>query len=147
MTALAAQFSDFKLIKTRKVVQLIFEVSSERAQEAFDLLGWPDPHAERWVGIAPLNGNPNAEPEVEKPRKSWSELSRPQQAGILCADMGFQKYLKVGNQETAADQVRFHCRVASRAELENADGPARAWDNLVAAFRRWEMDAYNGQRS
>ena len=54
MPAIRATYSDVKLVKTRKVFQLIFEVPIEDADNALRVLGGlPRPAAERWVGIAP----------------------------------------------------------------------------------------------
>ena len=53
-----ASYSDWKLIRTRKCVQIIFEVPLEGglAHAAYAALGgMPDPAAEAWVAIARLN--------------------------------------------------------------------------------------------
>lgn len=63
MTAISATFSDFRIVKGRKVAQLIFETPLEAADEALRMLGGlPRPDAERWVGIAPLKAKPTAAP-------------------------------------------------------------------------------------
>ena len=63
MTAICASFADFKLIKGRKVCQLVCEVPLEQAGAALAALGGlPNPHAERWVGIAPLKEQPQGQP-------------------------------------------------------------------------------------
>lgn len=55
LAAIEAAYSDFKLIKGRKVVQLIFEVPLEKANEAFHVLGgMPNPTSEVWVAVARL---------------------------------------------------------------------------------------------
>lgn len=48
--AILATFSDLKLIKTRKVAQLVFEVPIESVRSATEALGWPT--GEQWCGIA-----------------------------------------------------------------------------------------------
>ena len=45
---LSATYSDFKLIRTRKVVSISFEVPLERANEINQILGLPDPAMEKW---------------------------------------------------------------------------------------------------
>lgn len=56
MTAIQATFSDFKLIKSRSVVQLVLELPIEAADAALASLGGiPQPGMERWVAVAPLN--------------------------------------------------------------------------------------------
>jgi hypothetical protein len=55
--AIQASFSDFRLIKGRKTAQLILEIPIEGADAALAALGGiPQPHSERWVGVARLNG-------------------------------------------------------------------------------------------
>lgn len=53
--AFSATYSDLKLIKTRKVVQFVFEVPLEAAGHAMNVLGgMPSPMAETWFAIARL---------------------------------------------------------------------------------------------
>lgn len=53
--AFQATYSDVKFIKTRQVVQFIFEVPIEDATRAMEMLGgMPNPAAEVWCGIARL---------------------------------------------------------------------------------------------
>lgn len=46
-----ATYSDFKVIKTRQVAQLIFEVPLEMGERAIKQLGMPMPDREIWVEI------------------------------------------------------------------------------------------------
>ena len=56
MTAIKAAFSDFRIVKGRKVAQLIFEVPLEAANSALAALGGlPMPDGEMWAGIARLD--------------------------------------------------------------------------------------------
>lgn len=53
--AFRATYSDFRLVKGRKVVQFVFEVPLEAADEAFKAVGgMPNPMAEQWFAIAKL---------------------------------------------------------------------------------------------
>jgi len=52
--AIQATFSDYRTVKGRKVLQIIFEVPIERQGEVFAALGYPMPDAERWCAIALL---------------------------------------------------------------------------------------------
>jgi hypothetical protein len=53
--AFRATYSDFKYIKTRSCVQIIFEVPIEASNEAYEILGGvPKPGAEIWCAIARL---------------------------------------------------------------------------------------------
>jgi hypothetical protein len=54
-SAIKATFADFKIVKTRKLAQLIFEIPIEQADSALAALGGiPRSDAERWVAIALL---------------------------------------------------------------------------------------------
>jgi hypothetical protein len=51
-----ACYSDWRLIRTRKCVQLVFEVPLEESNKAYEALGgMPNPGEEAWVAIARLN--------------------------------------------------------------------------------------------
>jgi len=54
--AIKATYCNFKNIQGRKQIQLIFEIPSEQADEAFAALGWPNGAEPTWVAIAKLNG-------------------------------------------------------------------------------------------
>lgn len=57
--AFSAAYADIKTIKTRQVVQVIFEVPIEAAGHAYNVLGgWPDFGSEKWFAIARLEGKP-----------------------------------------------------------------------------------------
>lgn len=91
--------------------------------------------------------DPDPKPfKPEKPKRRMSELSRAQQAGILCNDPQFHKFIdtKVGralDDDTldAAGAVRFWCDVSSRIELNDNIEAAALWDAL-----RTEYDAWRG---
>jgi hypothetical protein len=68
---LNASFADFKIVKTRGVAQLVFEVDLAQADAALALLGGvPRPEQERWVSIAPVKADGarvNTTPGPEQP--------------------------------------------------------------------------------
>ena len=130
MTAIRATYSDLKLVKTRKVLQLIFEVPIEEADNALRVLGgMPRADAETWVGIALITEEAATRP-TDKPRKAWADLTPTQQAGIRCSDVDFQAWLGCFDAEEAAVKVRSHCGVKSRSDI-----------GLHPASKRWrKMD-------
>jgi len=79
-----------------------------------------------------------------KPKRHWNDLSRAEQAGILCADERFQEFLldtlgyavNPGDAEAAAKAVREHCYVTSRKDLDQYTTAAATWDHLVAQYRQ-----------
>ena len=119
MTAIQATFSDFRLVKGRKVAQLIFEVPLEAANAALAALGGvPMPDKEVWVGIARLKEESSREPpedDIEgdiaqdtislvrrtssplpesKSRRKFDDLPLPQQAGIIAKEPSFWRFVE-----------------------------------------------------
>lgn len=57
--AFGACYSDFKLVRTRGVIQLIFEVPIEKADHALQALGgMPAQGASTWFAIAKMEKKP-----------------------------------------------------------------------------------------
>jgi hypothetical protein len=139
-----ACFADWKLIKTRACVQIVFEVPIEKADEAYAALGgMPNSAKERWFAIARLN--------IEKTtgeNKSYRKPVAPdkrlaQRAALLCKDHQFWKFLEqtkrvVGaDEESAAAYLRDECAVDSRSEIMPETIAGHAFDMLQTAFVAW----------
>jgi hypothetical protein len=159
-SAIRAAFSDWKLIRTRQVVQLVFEVPLADADAAYDVLGgMPDSARERWFAIAPLApSTPTAKEEhsaasiarlqpEEKPagaKRTWEEFQPPQQAGIRCGDIKFAIFLEEEYPEhwsefqDCADCVRSICAVHSRSELGSDQRARILWTQLDKHFQAWD---------
>lgn len=142
--AIQADFVDTRRIRSRKVLELRFEVPLEHEPHVHEVLGYPMPDSNVPVGIARLRTDRDAPPPAEKPRKRWDELSRAQQAGIRCNDPDFMHFLSRGrgwvcwNEEDAAHAVRNECGpIKSRAELDTDPDAATRWDALDAEFQAW----------
>lgn len=59
--AFGAEYVDWKLIRTRGAVQIVFEVPINEAGHAYEALGgMPAQGNSRWFGIAPLKKKPDA---------------------------------------------------------------------------------------
>lgn len=143
--AFKATYSDWKLVKTRSVVQVIFEVPLADADNAYEILGgMPNFQAERWFGIAALAQQSKPAP-VEKERKEWRELQPSAQAAIRCNEPVFwsflreQKYHPVQSVEEAATAVRKLCKVNTRADFNTNKDAKFAWDDLDADFGAWKI--------
>ena len=143
--AFAATFSDFKLIKGRKVAQVVLEVPLEQADNALAALGGlPRPDAEKWVGVALMTGPPVSEPEKPGKRR-FEELPYSQQAALKCGDEAFQRYLaerfnsdpKWFDEETTAKHVRSMCRVRSRADIKPGTVAGTMWEDILYHFHAW----------
>lgn len=59
--AFSATYSDWKVIKTRQVVQIVLEVPLKAADHAYNVLGgMPNIESEGWFAVARLTKAPNA---------------------------------------------------------------------------------------
>jgi hypothetical protein len=134
--AFSATYSDWKVIKGRKVVQVVFEVPIESADLAYQVVGgMPHPGTEAWFGIARLR---QQQEEPSAPRKAPVPTAQPRQShpagapsyakqlGIACNEPAFWDFVRtklpqngciaVTDKEQAATAVRFLCGVKSRSE-------------------------------
>jgi hypothetical protein len=134
-------FSDFRLIKSRKLCQIIVEIPIEQANAALQALGGiPDSANPPWVGIARVQPKAASEPlkAVERPRKTWAELTPAQQAGIRCQEQEFVEFLaeEFGDEiGDPADYVRKYCGVESRSLIFKGSQAAQRWNLLESAYQ------------
>ena len=122
MSAFQATYSDWRLVRSRKVVQIVLEVPLEAADQAYAVLGgMPNPGSETWVGVARINPahtraeeppeSPGAAregaresvratepaPDVGRParaKRKFEEMPPAAQAGMLCNEESFRRYLR-----------------------------------------------------
>lgn len=156
--ATSGTFSDFKMVRGRKVAQIIIEVPIEAADAALRSLGGlPNPAEERWVALALMSlvPVPQAVPVVEQKalpapdRKRWGDMLPAQQAAIRCGEPEFQRFLakticrdngwaEPVNSDEAAQVLRHVCKVESRSVLNHdADAEGR-WKRLENDFWAWQ---------
>jgi len=135
-------FADFKLIKTRSVVQIVIEMPIEHGPTVIAAFGLPSPGAEIPVAVARMAAPGTIEhEEPTHPPRRFGEMPRSQQAGIRCGEAAFQRFLSeavgepVPSPEKAAEIVREQCDVRSRSDLNGAG--AAAWDRLSTDFAIW----------
>lgn len=135
--AIQASYADFRLVKSRKVVQLVFEVPLEKANEAIGVLGgMPDPAAEVWVAVARLQSETK---HTEKPKRTFDQMSYAEQAGMTCQDGRFKAFLRERHGVTydPAEYVRKFCDVSSRADIRPNTSAAGQWRALVSQYHTW----------
>lgn len=153
--AFKATYSDWKLIKTRGVVQIVMEVPLADAHAAYEVLGgMPDYSSEVWFAIAPLKVSPAAKepaatPEVAQPplpaKRNWLDLPPSQQAGIRCDDPIFAAFLKEQRPDDwhespdPVDCVYLICGITSRSELGTQHASRMIWKALDDQFQVWKM--------
>jgi hypothetical protein len=147
--ACLAMFVDFKTIKTRKCLHLIFEVpfESDQANKALEALGGiPSPSDPPWVGIALLAAKPVSEPPrpVERLKKRWGDLTPAQQAGIRCQEQEFEDFIRAkfmtahaSNGRTIPEFVREYCGVSSRGLIFKGSAAEQRWLLLESGYQAW----------
>jgi hypothetical protein len=106
--AFKACYAEWKVIKTRATVQLVFEIPIEQADAAYQALGgMPIAAKEVWCGIARLE-QPVSRPVSQAEKQPGSEIgpqpspvradkpkrSIAQRAGMLCNDTLFHAFLR-----------------------------------------------------
>ena len=153
LLALEATYADWKVVKTRGILQLVFELDLQNADRAYAVLGgMPNPAKDVWVAIARLNLNVRQATETPAENSPTTvqnhggrSATRPpnpyaKRAGILCNDIRFQKFLAdrygiIAAPDAAACKVRELCEVASRAEIAPGTPAADRFDILESAYR------------
>ena len=129
--AIKATYSEWKMVKTRKVLVLSFEVPLEHQAEVMAALGTPLPDAEIWVGIARLSENAS-----EAKGGKYAQM-----AGIMSNEGAFRQFVEAPDEEAAAQFIRDHCGVLSRRHLDHNDEAARKFLGLKADYEFWLRDA------
>jgi len=156
--AFKATFSDFRLVKGRKVAQIVVEVPIEEADHALLALGGiPRPDIARWVAVAQISpealdqatpqsvatGSTPAEPKQPVAsvgdRKEYTLANR---IGMTCADPDFQKWLSARyngtevNKDTVGPLVRAICGVETRADIKPGTEAATKWHALMVDYEQ-----------
>ena len=70
----------------------------------------------------------------------WDALGPVKQAGVLCADNSFWKFLGVHGEQDAKLALYSKCQIASRKELATHELAGLRWRNLVADYRAWQRE-------
>lgn len=156
--AFRGTYSDWRLVKTRGVVQVILEVPLADADAAYQILGgMPDASKERWFAVAPLakevindvSGRlEDVRPllTLDKPaaaKRDWRDLGPAQQAGIRCEESTFIAFLTEERpddwyeSDNAAECVRLICGVQSRSELATNQKARVIWHQLDDQYQAW----------
>lgn len=159
LPAFSASYADWKLIKTRGVVQVVMEVPLADADAAYDVLGGMPVHGkERWFGIAALKSPaqkeaPAAPRQASSPstptggakRMDWRDMPPAAQAALRCEQPAFHAFLReemkypdVTDTDTAAVAVRHICKVKSRSEFSTDHRKRVLWHQLDSAFAAWK---------
>jgi hypothetical protein len=147
-TAFKATYVDHRPVKTRSVVQFVFEVPVEQADAALAVLGgFARPAEERWVAIARLEQEAKRPPSqletLEKTKRKWGDIPYSQQAGILCSDTRFAEFFAENfphcwdRNPTLTEAVKDFCQVDSRAKILPLSDASQRWIHITNRYRDW----------
>jgi hypothetical protein len=154
--AFRAVYSDMKLVKTRQVAQLIFEIPIENFDAAYEVLGgMPVPSKERWFGIAALKSPaeeapsnvPSGSPPSTRPdgtKRDWRDLPPPQRAGIRVGEALFAAFLREERPDDwheaqdADDCLKLICGINSKRDLLTNHKALVMFNLLDSAFAAWK---------
>jgi hypothetical protein len=142
--AMQADYCDLKIIKTRKVIQVVLEIPQEAGNAFIAAFGLPRSDKNVPVAIARLNEPTLLDLDVVKQigkRPKGGKLA--QRAGIVCGEPGFKKYLLshhpyIEALGTPAQYLRSYCGVVSRAELDHDAGAAKLFDEMMREYSAWQ---------
>lgn len=107
-------YSDFKIVKTRSVFQMVIEGPIERAAEAVAMFGVPQPGQEIHVAVARLQVPTPIAHEVPAPNARPQETERSLSAGAAPArepksDAARERFKMLGEPEQMVAKCAMHC--------------------------------------
>ena len=133
-------YADFKVIKSRKVAQMIIEVPLEAANNLVEMFGLPRPDQEQWVAVAAL--------DLVSSNRNEEATKAIQLAGMICKDADFGKWLKeVKNMQevepekhdSIANALRALLGIKSRTDMNNSPDTVIAFNRLLGEYKSWKM--------
>jgi hypothetical protein len=149
LAVIKATFSDWRTVKGRKQLQLIFEVPLEQQSDVLARLGAPNSENPLWCAIAMLTKEATEPKPVdvsksERGKEQYRQKDAMEQAAIraciLCEDLKFKLWASkraVPGITDTASWLRFTLNIHSRNEISNDQ---RAYDAFLALETQYKMD-------
>jgi hypothetical protein len=164
--AIIATYSDLKIVKTRGVIQLVFEADLSNQEEVLSVMGGlPVFGKERYFAIAPLVETVIAQmklrdeakadqdklklenQDTEKPEQETTlrrQLKMSSRIALVCKEQLFHRFVEaqpgvakpVGELQ-AAGYVRRYCDVGSRSEIKPGTDAAELAEQLLNEYAAW----------
>jgi len=136
LAVIRATYSEWKMVKTRKVLVLSFEVPLEHQEAVQAALGTPMPDQETWVAIARL-----AEPKLLPAPADKDTPTKParlsQIAGIISHEGGFARFCGENGHDDPVQAIYSVCGISSRRELDTNTEAAARFRNMKADYEAW----------
>lgn len=143
--AIKATFADYKRIKSRKVMQVIFEVPLETWPRDYKVLGEPEIETSQWFAIARMEG---AKEPASTPKEQGSNLAA--NAALTVQEGSFSCFIQeiypnVCYIATANNCLKFSADAAlkealgikSKSELNTDPAAAQRWRELRSEYEAW----------
>jgi hypothetical protein len=135
-----AVFADYRRIKSRKVMQLVFEVPLETWPADYKVLGEPEIETSQWFAIAKMAGM--AEP-APTPDEIGSKLVA--NAAMMIQEPSFHQFLRerhnvvVRNNMDADHAIKALLGIASKREIGIDPAASEKWRDLRASYEAWKL--------
>lgn len=147
---LAGTYADFKVVKTRSVVQMVIEVPIEQANEVTEKFGIPQPSQEVWVAVAKLEGRPNhLENKLIESKEKTPEQKAVSWAVMLCKEPEFWKFLNnkfansgmifIEEESQCADKLKDFLEIGSRSEIATNEDARNKFRELAREYGNWKQ--------
>lgn len=153
-----AEYVEWRMVKTRSSLQLVFEVPLEAQEHVMKALGVPLPNVSSPVAICRLvqkaarppaqiahaNDEHAADDIPGKPPRPLSQVS-----AILCGIVAFRRFImeqydgwdQMPTADEAADWLREECGITSRRELDTDEAAAANFRNIRSKYSAWMIAA------
>jgi hypothetical protein len=160
--AIRATFVNVRPVASRGQVQLVFEVPSEQADHALNVLGgFPKPANPVWVGVARLGNEVDATArlaagtDMDVPKEAQSvpvaekkPATLVTQAYMICQDPKWNDYLeRKGMKLRNADAMRVLCGVESRSEIIEGTHAGDLFKIVQRDFNQFKRDGTIAERA
>lgn len=157
-----ATYSDMRPVKSRQVLQIMFEVPIEQAEKVLQTLGFPRSDTDTWCAIArlvtpeptaaPLPAAPKSEARSQRAKDDYALKPPAEQAVVraarLCTEVRFQSWLEQHcagrgitttdqpSMETTAELLRRCIGVRSRGEIKDDPAAFKRWQTVETAYKQ-----------
>jgi len=150
LAAIDAQVVDIQNDRQHKeFIKVTLHVPAERGPLLTEILGWPTYSTPVPVALARLQQGEATAPVTSIPAPEPPSKRMVTRAAILCLDPLFWRFLderfagkppniNVTDETSAANMVRYACRVKSRSEILPNTAAGNRWDIIYSAWIAWK---------
>ena len=130
-------YSDYKIVKTRNVAQIIIEIPLETADTFCHMFGMPKPSHEKMVAVAMLNEqtvgqNKNVVYAIQK----CALLCKEPIFGIFLQETKNMQEIILSDEKSIVGALRTVLGIKSRTEFHNPI-ILKSWNNLLNEYENW----------